>query len=205
MKDKQSDEGAVKRKKQLDTKETNKTIGTMVSKKPPSYKTVVQLLTTPIREEEKCVTNRQGLSMMKMHLVYRCPNEMCKEKNREIWFQKSMGFVNPFNHLKSCIADGNVEQLYLVYEQNLDAKRTQVSGSFFQPSADRLTTREISLNDYLRLIVLKNLPVSIVEDPEFRSLHKHNETISKKALKEVVFKYVDIVDKKLGSDMKQVG
>ena len=69
MKDKQSDEGAVKRKKPLDTKETNKTIGTMVSKKPPSYKTVVQLLTTPIREEEKRVTNRQGLSMMKMHLV----------------------------------------------------------------------------------------------------------------------------------------
>ena len=205
VKDRQSDEGAVKRKKPLDTKETNKMIGTMVSKKPPSYKTVVQLLTTPIREEEKCVTNRQGLSMMKMHLVYQCPNEMCKEKNREIWFQKSMGFVNPFNHLKSCIADGNVEQLYLVYEQNLDAKRTQVSGSFFQPSADRLTTREISLNDYLRLIVLKNLPVSIVEDPEFRSFHKYNETISKKALKEVVFKLVDIVDKKLGSEMKQAG
>ena len=78
----------------------------------------------------------------------------------------------------------------------------QVSGSFFQPSADRLTTREISLNDYLRLIVLKNLPVSIVEDPEFRSFHKHNKAISKKALKEVVFKLVDIVDKRLGSEMK---
>ena len=68
--------------------------------------------------------------MMKMHLVYQCPNQMCKDKNHEIWFQKSMGFVNPLNHLKSCNADGNVGRLYLVYEQNLHAKRMQVSGSF---------------------------------------------------------------------------
>ena len=39
---------------------------------------------------------------------------MCKKKN-EIWFQKSMGLLNPFNHLTSCITDGNDEQLYLVY------------------------------------------------------------------------------------------
>ena len=47
------------RNKTTDGKETNKTIGTMVSagKKPPSYKTVIQLLTTPLREREKCVTN----------------------------------------------------------------------------------------------------------------------------------------------------
>ena len=70
-KDKLSDEGAVKRNKTMDGKETTKTIGTMVSatKKPPSCKTLVQLLTTPLREQEKCVTNQQGLSMMKMHLV----------------------------------------------------------------------------------------------------------------------------------------
>ena len=36
-----------------------------MSKKPPSYKSVVQLLTTPLREEERMVRSQNGESMMK--------------------------------------------------------------------------------------------------------------------------------------------
>ena len=103
---------------------------TSTSKKPPSYKSVVQLLTTPLREEERMVRSWSGESTMKTYLVYQCPNQFCKEKNREIWFQKSVGFINPFNHLQSCIASGDASHLYMVYEQNRESKRLHVTGMF---------------------------------------------------------------------------
>ena len=174
-------------------------------RKPPSYKTVVQMLTTPLREEPKTFRNKNGVEQTKTYLVYKCPNQHCKEKNREIWFQKSMGFINPFNHLKTCIADGKVEQLYMVYDQKRESKRLHVSGTFFQPTVDRMTTRELAMNDFLRLIVLKNLPLSIVEDEEFRKFHRYSDVISKRLLKDTIFKLVDIVDRKLGEEMKAAG
>ena len=174
-------------------------------KKPPSYKSVVQLLTTPLREEERMVRSRNGESMMKTYLVYQCPNQYCKEKNREIWFQKSVGFINPFNHLRSCIANGDSSHLYMVYEQNRESKRLHISGTFFQPSVDRLTAKELAVNDFIRLVVLKSLPITIVEDKEFRSFHRFNESISRKLLKEVIFKLVEIVDEKLRVELKLCG
>ena len=116
-----------------------------------------------------------------------------------------MGFINPFNHLKTCIAHGNVEQLYLVYEQNLISKRLHVSGTFFQQSVDRLSAKELAAYDYLRLIVLKNLPVSIVADPEYRRFHRYNEIMSTRTFKEIIFKVVEIVDGRLGEEMKKAG
>ena len=142
-----------------------------LSKKQPSYKAVVQMLTTPLREEERLVTTCKGESTTKTYLVYQCPNQFCKEHNREIWFQKSVGFVNPFNHLHSCIANGNAAHLYMVYEQNKESKQLSVAGTFFQPSVDHLTVKELALNDYIQLIVLKSLPLTIVEDKEFHSFH----------------------------------
>ena len=76
-----------------------------------------------------------------------------------------MGFINPFNHLKSCIVDGKVEHLYMVYKQNKESKWLHIAGTFFQPSVEGLTTKELALHDYVHLIVLKNVPVSVVEDP----------------------------------------
>ena len=173
--------------------------------KLPSYKAVVQLLAKPVREEEKSFTNRSGVEQKRIYLVYKCPNQFCKEKNREIWFQKSVGFINPFNHLKTCVAGGKTEQLYKIYEQNKESKRLHISGTFFQPSVDRMTSRELALNDYLRLIVLKSLPLSTVEDSEFRKFHRFNEKISRKVLKDTIFKLVDVVDKKLGEELKLAG
>ena len=79
-----------------------------------------------------------------------------------------MGFINPFNHLKMCIAHGKVEHLYMVYEQNRESKQLHMTGMFFQPSVECLTTKELAVHDYLRLIVLKNLPASIVADAKYR-------------------------------------
>ena len=169
-----------KKKKTFVSLESSPPMAALVPKKPPSYKSVVQLLSKPLREEERTITSRSGVQNKRTYLVYKCPNEYCKEKNREIWFQKSVGFINPFNHLKSCIADGKAEQLYMVYKQNRESKRLHVSGTFFQPTVERMTAKALALNDYLRLIVLKNLPLSTIEDPEFRKFHRYNEKISRK-------------------------
>ena len=93
----------------------------------------------------------------------------------------------------------------MVYEQNRESKRLHVSGTFFQPTVERMTAKELALNDYLHLIMLKNLPLSTIEDPEFRKFHRYNEKISRKVLKDTVFKLVDVVDKKLGDEMKLAG
>ena len=54
------------------------------AKKPPTYKTVVQLLTTPLREESKTFLNKKGDEATKTYLVYQCLNDLCKERNQEI-------------------------------------------------------------------------------------------------------------------------
>ena len=93
----------------------------------------------------------------------------------------------------------------MVYEQNRESKRLHVTGTFFQPSAERLTAKELAVNDFIRLVVLKSLPVSIVEDQEFRSFHRYNENISRKLLKEVIFKLVELVDDNLRKELKLCG
>ena len=65
--------------------------------------------------------------------------------------------------------------------------------------------KELVAYDYLHLIVLKNLPVSIVADPEYRRFHRYNEIMSTQTFKEIVFKVVDIVDGRLGEEMKKAG
>ena len=55
------------------------------------------------------------------------------------------------------------------------------------------------------MIVLKSLPLSTVEDSEFRKFHRFNEKISRKVLKDTIFKLVDVVDKKLGEELKLAG
>ena len=87
-----------------------------------------------------------------MYLVYQCPNQFCKEQNHEIWSQKSVEFVNPFNHWISCIANGNAVHLYMVYEQNKESKQLYVPGTFFQPSMEQLIVKELALNNYIQFI-----------------------------------------------------
>ena len=61
------------------------------------------------------------------------------------------------------------------------------------------------MNDFICLVVLKSLPITIVEDKEFRSFHRFNKSILRKLLKEVIFKLVEIIDEKLRVELKLCG
>ena len=54
-----------------------------------------------------------------------------------MYFLKSVGFINLFNHLWSCITNGDASQLYVVY----------ILGVFFQPSIGQLTAKELTLHE----------------------------------------------------------
>ena len=62
-----------------------------VPKKPPSYKSVVQLLSKPLREEERTITSGSGVQNKRTYLVYKCPNEYCKEKMGRSGFRNRSG------------------------------------------------------------------------------------------------------------------
>ena len=51
----------------------------------------------------------------------------------------------------------------------------------------------------------KNLPVSIIEDSLFPDFSKHDEAISIKTLKGVIFKLPELVEKRNAKEMKLAG
>ena len=55
---------------------------------------------------------------------------------------------------------------------------------------------------YLKLVVMKLLPMSSVSDPEFRMFSKFDEVFSVKHLNSVDFKITEIVEKSIGVVMK---
>ena len=93
-----------------------------MSTKTPEPKDVVLLLCKFLREEDKVFRSRSGNQVKKRHSVFLCPSENCRETNREIVFQKGSGYINPLNHLKTCVAGGDLNILHSIYENNIVKK-----------------------------------------------------------------------------------
>lgn len=58
------------------------------------------------------------------------------------------------------------------------------------------------MHDYIRLIVMKNLPMSNVADKEFLRLSKHAVLISKIKICEVIQQIVELVEKRIALKRK---
>ena len=172
----------------------------------PSKKAVVELFMKKQPDIFKSVGDRVNVR----HLVYLCPRgERCtvKSKGSKVIFAEGTGFTNPYKHLRSCLADGKEEKLHRMYcEEVQERKDKHGLESSFTRLGNRVTDREKAMYRWIRLIVLKSEPLSVIEDPEYRAFAAYKEKFDRKYLKQVLFKLVELVEARISEEMKdQVG
>ena len=95
------------------------------TRKQSSHQDVVKLLMKYVKEEQKTVPDKDGVDRNKTYLVYECMHLNCKNPDRRVNFQKNSGFTNPFNNLKTCVADSKLEELYKLYDENKAAAQSK--------------------------------------------------------------------------------
>ena len=91
-----------------------------LNSKQPSAKQIVETLMVKKGEEQKSVNSRLGSASSKdrTFLVYSCPRgEKCLSWGT-FSFPKGSGYTNPLNHLKYCVADGQMSILLQLYTEN---------------------------------------------------------------------------------------
>lgn len=90
------------------------------------------------------------------------------------------------------------------YQEVLRAqKRVYGSGSLISRLGSIINDTEKASNAYIRLIILRSQPLSIVEDSEFRAFSKFSETFSRKYMSQIILKLVDVVEWAIASDMSK--
>ena len=120
----------------------NKKFSTEKDKKLPTKKNIITLLCKYIRDQTREVTSKNGKSSKRYHILP-CPNnEKCTNMNGEIYFQKSIGYTNPCNHLKMCI-----DELHAIYTNNINRQQSEINNCF--PIVN-ITSREKEMIDYCR-------------------------------------------------------
>ncbi|CAN8065219.1 unnamed protein product [Agarophyton chilense] len=129
---------------------------------------------------------------MKTYVIRKCSNKSCKKVNQEIEYEKNTGYSNPFQHLRLCIAHGDVYRLHDFYNQKLADKRN-VEESRLEPKVNPKEHKEVALYALLRMIVFENLPISVVEDREFCSLTKLEAEFSVNTVCNVIVKLQELV------------
>ena len=76
-------------------------------------------------EEQRDVASRGGMKARKAvtFCIMECPRgNICK--NGGIFaFEKGTGFSKPFNHLKSCLASGDIDKLKEIYNMTMKENR----------------------------------------------------------------------------------
>ena len=170
-----------------------------ISPKDLVQKLAKQLLPPKAKEVKK----RSGETIMKAHLGMICPNKDCSEEGGEVWWAKDGGWSNPYKHIKSCVFGNDMEAMN-------DAYFAKVGGGSLtaQPGWEHkqeYSDYDHAMHDWIKLIVNKCLPLSIVEDETFRAFSKHEVPISRKQMKKVIFKLVELVEKQIGAEMKDAG
>eukprot|EP00171_Calliarthron_tuberculosum_P002904 IDg2904t1 len=168
----------------------------------PTPRECVETLMVLIREEVRAVKSKDS-QIEKMHRVYQCPRGLhCDTK--EIVCQNSRRFTNPFRHPSRCYK--SISDLYAAFRERQNAMcastgETVISNYF--PSTDTVNKREQAKYAYLQLVVLRNEPLSIVEDRIYRDFSMYeDQRISRKTPREVMFSLFEIVENRISAEMR---
>eukprot|EP00171_Calliarthron_tuberculosum_P003890 IDg3890t1 len=128
--------------------------------------------------------------------VFECPRgDLCRSGG-SIVFEKGTGFSNPFKHLRTCLADGDQQELIRLFNLHRDEKR-QFGKAVSPEMTVTATKKEQAMFAYIRIIVLKSLPISYVEDAQVRSFSRFDFKFSMKLTKSVMFKLTELVEKRI--------
>ena len=132
----------------------------------PSQKEIVVALMAFEENETRTVFDRvPGTKRSKLFLKYRCPKPGCSSPI--VAFPDKSGFQNPYRHLLACYAKGSeyMEQTQILNSLYNDAreKKTTAGGTVLSHFRGKTSTiNKKTIYTCLRLIILKNLPLSYV-------------------------------------------
>ncbi len=113
--------------------------------------------------------NRNEVSKVFLH--YRCPKPGCSKPI--VTFGDKTGFHNPFSHLQSCYGRGKtLQEQDIVLKKLFEKARQDMERKGGDNSVALFTHNASAVYGYLRMIILKNLPIHQVTDPEVRRFSK---------------------------------
>ena len=126
---------------------------------------------------------------------YRCPKSRC---NAFIPLRVGAGYTNCLAHLKQCY--GSME--FLVSQlRAAQAKAAEKGGNIRDHfEANCIDSRERSFLKWTNLVVKKNVPPSMIEDPVFRDALGLDK-LSAKTFKEMLFELVILVEEAISKEM----
>ncbi len=140
------------------------------------------------------------------YVKYRCPRPSCAKPL--VRFKVNSGYTNRYIHLRRCFARGLDEKeqdsviLELYNEARLSVQRQE--GSICSHFSTRtVTDYDKAVHCYLRLIIIRGLPLSIVEDEEYRSFCKFDVRISYRTVCKTILRMVEIVEKRISNEMRE--
>ncbi len=170
-------------------------------------KEIMQALMRFEGREMRKSSGRQGSSETeKCYLKYRCSRPGCR--SGIVSFIENSGYKNPYSHLKSyyCKDSSPLQQEQQLQQPYAEARtQAQVLGgtilSHFHVQA--LSTHDKAVYGWLKLVVLKNIPLSHIEDTEVRAWFCSNIHVSCYTVVKVIFQLVKIVEKRITSHMQQ--
>ena len=141
------------------------------------------------------------------HIVCYCPNPRCVLGDPPIFYQKpGNGFTNAYSHMITCYggvknnAAGLLEKLHAEAKAAKDEGGGSILGHF---KANSATAKEKSMVAWIKIIVKKSQPISIVADPLWRSFHHDTEAthISVKSIKAVLFTLTEMVEASIAAEL----
>jgi hypothetical protein len=126
-------------------------------------------------------------------------NWSCRKWDNWYKFKKGTGWMNPVSHLKGCYKVGCLQSKA---REALALSADQVSlPRFFTPQTN--PQEQVAVFKWMHLIIMKNLPMSIADDDEFRSFSKYMKTCSK-SLRKYILNLVELVEKKIAAQLPKV-
>lgn len=141
----------------------------------------------------------------KVYVTYQCTKDRCGHR---VKFLDKSGFKNPYRHLLSCHGKGKPasqhEKILIDKYEDARSKAAMEGGSILRHfQAASMNDYEKALAANIRLLVCKNLPLTLVSDPEFRAFSRYPVPISYATTVSVLRELVKLVENRIASEMKQ--
>ena len=163
----------------------------------PSQKQICDTLMIRSKDKhERDTIRRDGTAGKAMYYRF-----TCRRCGVVKWKDVTAGPTNAYNHLVGCYGSTEaVEEVYLECRKRMMLGQGQSIDSYLK--ASKATPREDAVYDWINVIVEKSMPLAYVEDDTMRSFSRHTVRLSKKYIKDVIYKLVELVEKAVGDEMK---
>ena len=185
---------------------------------PPTYAAQAKVTHLLGRQEKVCIEffdttceNVMSYVNMKSGECIRVPHhrwkcKLCPNDYYET-FQIKTGHSNPYRHLTHGHFNKDAEKLNAHCEKAKAASGDGTKGPLLDfISVDTRSPKQRAIVAWVNFIVKTNQPLNSIEDPDMRDFSKFPDVpLSISVLKEVLLQMVELVEERIGKDMKEAG